>query len=66
MKSQLIERFGTPGRNNCHASARPAHSTHRLRYPRIAAIFVAIDQNQIIPPEATKWPENLFLLDQQR
>jgi hypothetical protein len=66
MKSHLIERFGTSGRNNCHASVRPAHSTQRLRYPRIAAIFVAIDLKQTFLLEVPEWLEKLFRSDQQR
>jgi hypothetical protein len=66
MKSHLIDRFGTSGRNNCHASVRPAHSAHHLRYPRIAAIFVAIDLKQTFFIEVPEWPEKLFRSDQQR
>lgn len=66
MKSHLSERFGTCARKDRDRFIAGPHSTDRLRYPRIAAILVAIDQKQSIPSEATKWPEKLSLLDQQR
>jgi len=50
MKSHLIERFGTCAKKNREPLAPGPHSTHHLRYPRIAAMFLAIDQKQDIPP----------------
>ena len=66
MKSHPAARDGTSGRNKCHASVRPAPSTHHLRYPRIAAIFVVIDLKQTFLLEVPEWPEKLFRSDQQR